>query len=170
VGAVIEENVVANFGANPDWTGKCLKSSTWIHRELSRSVGEANSVCEAGGRILVIDAEIVESDFASDENAEGTGSGLELRPKKAMQRTELRIYQLRAHSVAEGAGVVAFEVIRHFGLELYVTVHVDGSPSSQTYEVSNRRGIAESKVVCKCTNLDVIGMILCHHQGCRGKK
>jgi len=101
VGAVIEKNVVTNLCANTDGPGKHLKSSAWIHCEMGRSVRKANRVGEAGGRILVVNAEIVESDFAGDENTEGAGSSLKFRPKKTMQSAKLRIDQLGAHSIVK---------------------------------------------------------------------
>jgi len=170
VGAVIEENIVANFCTNTDGPGKHFKSSARIHREVGRSVGEADRVGEAGRGILVRNAEIVESDLARDENTEGTGSSLKLRAKETMQSAELRVYQLRAHAIAKGIAVVAFEVIRHFGFQLHAGANVDGRPSSQTDEVSNGRCIRKPKVVCKCSDLNVIGMILRHHHRRSHKK
>jgi len=52
------------------------------------------SVDEAGGRILVVDGEIVESDLTCNENAERSRANLKFRPKQAVQSTELRIYKL----------------------------------------------------------------------------
>ena len=115
MGAINEIDIIADLRTNTDGSGKCLKSATWIYRERCRSDGEAYSVCEACGRILVIDAEIVESDLAGDENAEWSRSGLKFRPKKAMQSTELRTYRLRGNAIGKGVGVVPLEVIRHFG-------------------------------------------------------
>jgi len=115
MGAVDEIDIVADLRTNTDGPGKCLKSATWIYRERCRSDGEAHSVGETCSRILVIDAEIVESDLAGEENAEWSRSGLKFRPKKAMQSAELRIYRLRGHAIGKGVGVVPLEVIGHFG-------------------------------------------------------
>ncbi len=168
MGTVIEIDIVANLRSKTDGSGKYLKSPAWIYREIGGSVGEADSVREACGRILVVDAEIVESNFARDENAERSRSGLKFRPKKAMQGAEFRIYEFRGYPIGKGAGIAPLEVVCHFGLQLYVAVNVEGSPTSKTDEVPNWRGITESKVVRKGTDLNVIGMILGHHHWCGG--
>lgn len=122
MGAVVEENIVTNFCPNAKGSGKRLEAPAGIYREIGRSISKADSVCKASRRIVIVDGEIVESNFSRDEKAERSRSGLKLRPKKAMQSTELRIDQLRGHAIAIGFRVVPLEVISHFGFQLHVAM------------------------------------------------
>jgi hypothetical protein len=160
MGAVIEIDVVTNLRANTDWSSKGLKSSTGIYREFGRSVGQADRVRKTGSRILVANAEVVESNFARDEDAEGPGTRLKLRAEKAMQSAELRIHQLGGHSIAESVGVGSLEVVGHFRLQLDAGMKVNRGSPSETDEIVARRRVTGAKIVSEDAYLNVIGMIL----------
>src|SRR5216684_1405881 len=140
--SVIEVDIVAHLRTNTKWSRECLKPSPRIHREERRSVGQAYRVDEARGRILVVDAEIVETNLARDEDAEGPGAGLELRSEKTMQRAELRIHQLRGHAIGEGSSEAALKIVRHLRFQLDAGMEVKRRPASNADEIAVRRRIA----------------------------
>ena len=82
VGAVQEVDIVANFGAHANRTGKSLKAASWVHRKLRAAIAESDRVGKSCGRVVVGDAEIFKSDFSGHKDTEGPRSRLEFRTKK----------------------------------------------------------------------------------------
>ena len=56
--AIVEEDVVADFGANPNGSGKGFDSTTGIEGEIGGAASQSDRVGEAGGCSLVGDGEI----------------------------------------------------------------------------------------------------------------
>src|SRR5258708_3419529 len=123
--AMIEIDIVAHFRAKSDRSSKCLNSSARIDRKECRPVGQAHSVNEAGSRVLVANAEVIESNFTDDEDAEGPGAGLELRAEKPMQSSEVRVHQLGGHAIGERIGKAPLEVVSHFRFQLDAGMKVE---------------------------------------------
>src|ERR1700722_19370361 len=65
VSAVVEVDVVADFGANADRSGESFESSAGIDGEVRRPVGQADLVGESVGGIQIVDRKIVEAYLAS---------------------------------------------------------------------------------------------------------
>src|ERR1700746_3503917 len=127
---MVEKDVVPHLSTNADRPGKRLKSSPRIHREVVISVGQAHSVGEARSRVVIGDAEVLESDLASEEHAERPRASLELWPKKAVQSTEVSGHQLSSYSIGKGGGEVPLKIVSHFRFQLHVAVNVEGSPAA----------------------------------------
>ena len=81
--SVIEVDIVTDLRTNTNWSRECLQPPARVQREKRRSVGQAYRIDEARSRILVADAEIIETNLARDEDAERPGAGLELRLSSA---------------------------------------------------------------------------------------
>ena len=88
VSSAVEVDIITGFKAKTDRSGKSFDAGGRVKREVRSAVGQANRVDETGGRILVIDAEVVEPDFTGNEEPEGARARLEFRAKEAMQSSE----------------------------------------------------------------------------------
>ena len=87
VGAVVEVNLVARFGANSQPTNEALNATAGIEGEVcSRSTYAVNRTGKgaAGDDAGIIGAEVNEPQLAGDEGAERTaGAELQLGPEEA---------------------------------------------------------------------------------------
>ena len=82
--AVIEKDIIANFCPHSDRTGKGFNTAAGIEREIRRAIRQPNLVDETRRGILIVDAEIIKSNFAGDEKANGPRACLEFRTEKSV--------------------------------------------------------------------------------------
>lgn len=66
--AAVEIDIVANFRPQTNRTSKSLLSPR-VKRDISRPLGYADCVVETGLRILIANAEVVESNLARNEDS-----------------------------------------------------------------------------------------------------
>src|SRR5579872_1151974 len=167
--AVVEENIVSDFGPNSNRPGESFDTTAGIDGEVGSSAGQRHTVGKSGGCVLIGDGEIVEPRLSRHENAEGPGSSLKLRPKKAMQRAKTRAHIDRCDAVGESVGVIPVEVVSHFSLNLNVGMNVKCGSTPKAHKINWRRGPGISEIIGKSTDLDVIGLAL-REQWHGGKK
>src|SRR5579872_2467836 len=153
---IVEEDVVADFGANTDWSGKGFEATAWIESEIGSAASQSDCIGEAGWCSCVGHGEILESGLTGHEDAERTGTGLKLGSEKSVQGAQVALHVCGRDAVAEGAGVVSFEVIAHFGLDLNARVNVEGGAPTKANVVSRRAGISEAEIFGEDSDLGVI--------------
>jgi hypothetical protein len=62
--SAVEINVVANFSAQPNRSDEALEAPARINREVGCAIGQTDGVDESGLCALVVNGEVVESNFA----------------------------------------------------------------------------------------------------------
>jgi hypothetical protein len=169
--AVVEKDIVSDFGAKPDRSGKSFDTSARIDREI-RVRAQAYGVHESRGRALVRNAEILEPDLAGHEEPKRSGTGLQLGTEESVEGPEPGGDVGRGDAIVESRRVIAFEVVGHFGFDLGVSRHTDGGPATDSEEVGGvRTWIGEAKVIRKRARLKmVLAMILRHERRSRGQQ
>src|SRR5579864_4988274 len=118
VSTAIEEYVIASFEAQTNRSSEAFDSARGIQGKIGSAVGQTHGVHKTGRRILVINTEIVESNFTGHEDAEWARTGLEFRSEESVQRAEAGIHRGRGNSVGECAGVVFLKVVGHLRFQL----------------------------------------------------
>src|SRR5579863_10520114 len=154
--SVVEENVVARFQTHSDRSGECFHAATRVERKIRRPVSQSHAIGEACGSVDIRHAEIVEADFAGYEQSDRSGTGLKFRSEETVQRAQARRHIGRRQTIAERAGIVAFEVVRHFRFHLDIGRNAEGRAPAQSDEISRRTRIGQAVIVRESTNFDVI--------------
>src|ERR1700741_818413 len=96
---------------------------------------------------MVGNAEIVESHFSSEEQAERAGASLKLRSEQPVQGAEVRVDQLGGDAVGKRAREVALEIVRHLGFDLDTRTNIEGRTAAQADEISGGRELCEVEVI-----------------------
>jgi len=86
--AAVELDIVANFSPQTNRTSKSLHSSR-VKRDISRPIGSADCVGETGLRILIANAEVVESNLARNEDSKCPRLRLKFRSEESVQGSEI---------------------------------------------------------------------------------
>jgi len=84
VSAIPEVDVIANFGTQANRPTKNLDASPRIYGKPRGAGVETYHTLETGSRVVVGNAEIIESNFSRDKNTDRASSSLKFRAKKSV--------------------------------------------------------------------------------------
>ncbi len=129
--AVVEVDLVTSLEPQADRTPESFDSTARIQGKTGvPGLNAAQGSYESRRRVLIGDAEINETECASDLGSKRSRAGLKFRSKQAGQGTEIGVYKLGRDPVREDAGEVPLEIIEHFGFQLNVGMYVErGAPA-----------------------------------------
>jgi len=164
---VIEEDIVADFRAKPDWSDEAFDTSAWIEGKVSRAAAQADRISESGGSSGVANAEVFETHLTGHEDTERAGC-LKFRTEKSVQYSQSALNGGRGYTIAEGAGEIAREVVAHLRFDLNVGMNVKGTASTESDHVTRGwPGITEAEIFGEDTNFSVIfRRTLSNHRRC----
>src|SRR5215469_10143135 len=116
--AIVEKDIVADFRAQADRSGKGFDTAARVQGEIGCPNAQAYLVDEAGGRTLARHIEVLKSNLTGQKKAERTSARLKLRTEEPVQDTQVAPNVGNGYAVCESTGVIPPEVVAHFRFEL----------------------------------------------------
>jgi len=156
VRTIVEKDIVADFCANADGSGKRFNAAARVQREIGRAGIQAYGTGKAGCDAPIRYREILESDLSSQEQTDGPRACRELGTEQAVQYALVAGYGCRRYTVAESGGVIPPEVVAHFCFKLHTGANVECRAAAEAYVIDARTGVAEAEVFGENADFRVI--------------
>ena len=154
--AIVEKDVVADFRAHSDRSGKGFQTASRIEGELGCATAQAYGGDKAGGCALASHIEVLKSNFARQKQAQRTRARLKLRTEQPVQNTHFILNGGNGEAVVETIAVISPEVVAHFCFQLYAGVNIERRPSAHTDVIDGGTGVGKAEIFGEDANLHVI--------------